>query len=268
MSLRLGVIGCGKMAYAILRGLVNNDSIKIGELLINDIDEKSVNLFMQEFGAISQEQKELIELSDAVILAVKPNHIESVIQDNLSAFKEKQLIISIAAGIKTNTIEKMLKGKGHVVRVMPNTPSLVGQGVTAIASNKLIPDHDIDLVKQIFDSIGKTYIVEEKYMDAVTAISGSGPAYVYLLVEALINAGVLIGLDKNLSKDLVLNTIKGSITMVEDSGKHPAELRDEVCSPGGTTIAAVRKLEEMGIRSAIYAGVEKAFLRSQELGKK
>lgn len=256
------------MAYAILKGLINKDSIKISQLLVNDIDEKRVNLFVEDFNAVSQDQKSLIESSDALILAVKPYQIESVIKGNITAFKENQLIISIAAGIKTNIIEEMLNNKGNVVRVMPNTPSLVGQGVTAIASGNSIPDNDINLVKQIFDSIGETYIVEEKYMDAITAISGSGPAYVYLFVEALINAGVLIGLDNNLSKDLVLNTIKGSIAMIEDSGKHPAELRDEVCSPGGTTIAAVRKLEEMGIRSAIFTGVEKAFLRSLELGEK
>ncbi|NLB88403.1 MAG: pyrroline-5-carboxylate reductase [Syntrophomonadaceae bacterium] len=268
MTLNLGVIGCGKMAYAILKGLVNHESIKISQLLVNDIDEEKINLFVQEFKAIRAEQKSLIESCDAVILAVKPYQIESVIKDNLQAFKDEQLIISIAAGVKTNTIEEMLSNKGHVVRVMPNTPALVGQGVTAITSSQSVPDNNISLVQQIFDSIGKTYIVDEKYMDAITAISGSGPAYVYLWVEALINAGVLIGLDNNLSKDLVINTIKGSMAMIEGSGKHPAELRDGVCSPGGTTIAAVRKLEEMGIRSAIFAGVEKAYLRSKELGEK
>lgn len=267
MSLNIGIIGCGKMAYAILKGLVNNDSVKINQLFVNDIEEEKVNLFVQEFKAVKAEPKSLIAESEAVLLAVKPYQIESVIRDNLTVFKEGQLIISIAAGIKTSTIEAMLENKGYVVRVMPNTPALVGQGVTAITSGQNVPDDCINLAKQIFASIGNTYIVDEKYMDAITAISGSGPAYIYLIVEALINAGVLIGLDNKLSKDLVLNTIKGSITMIEDSGKHPAELREEVCSPGGTTIAAVKKLEELGLRSAIFAGVEKAYLRSKELGE-
>ncbi|HZK43231.1 MAG TPA: pyrroline-5-carboxylate reductase [Syntrophomonadaceae bacterium] len=268
MSIKLGVIGCGKMSYAILNGLHNNKSINIGQSIINDIDDKRTNLFAQEFNGIIKKQGDLIRLSDVIILAVKPNEIENILKKNLDYFDENKLIISIAAGIKIATIENLFNSKFPVVRAMPNTPALIGEGVTAITGGQYTLAKDIKLAEQIFNSMGKTYVVEEKHMDAVTAISGSGPAYVYLIVETLINSGVSIGLDNSLAKDLVIDTIKGSIAMIEESSKHPAQLLGEVCSPAGTTIAAIKKLEEEGLRSALYKGVNEAFLRAQELGLK
>ncbi len=268
MAPTLGVIGCGKMAYAILAGLRKKASITIKQLLVNDIDETYSGQFAQEFKGTKMEQNRLVEQSDIIILAVKPHQIESVLKANSDCFRAGQLIVSVAAGISTSLIEETLSAKCAVVRAMPNTPALIGEGVTALTSGKYATEKDINLVKELFDNIGQTYLVEEKNMDAITAVSGSGPAYVYFIVEALINAGVSIGLDNSLAKNLVLDTVKGSINMIEKSGKHPAQLRDEVCSPAGTTIAAIKSFEEKGLRSAIFAGVEKAFLRSQELGQK
>lgn len=266
MSLNIGVIGCGKMAYAILAG-ISRDKNLIKNIFVNDINKESANLFVQEFNAVFKGQNNLVETSDLIILAVKPPQIKTLITDNLDFFKESHIIISIAAGIKTSTIENLLKVKSTVIRVMPNTPALVGQGVTAISGGLYANSEKVNLVRNLFTSIGTAYLVDENNMDAITAISGSGPAYIFLFIEALINAGVYIGLDHKLTQDLVVNTLKGSIAILEETSKHPAVLRDEVSSPAGTTISAIRELEDNGLRNAIFAAVEAAFYKAQELSE-
>lgn len=268
MAYTLGVIGCGKMAYAIISGLKKNTALTINQLLFNDVNEDNVQQFALEFGGIKAEPESLIRHSDIIILAIKPNQIKSVIEQNQEFFNTRQLIISVAAGISTNLIERVLRTECAVIRTMPNTPAMIGEGVTAISAGKYATNDDIRVAESLFTSIGKTFVVNEKNMDAITAISGSGPAYVYLIIEALINAGIAIGLDSNFTKNLVIETFKGSINMMEKSGKHPAELREAVSSPAGTTIAALKTFEEKGLRDAIYSGVEKAFVRAQELGQK
>lgn len=255
------------MAYAILNSLVNNLSIPIDNIFVNDIDDKSAELFVQKFGAIKEKAPTLVEISDVVILAVKPQQITKVLTDNLTYFKENQIIISIAAGVKISTIEGILNTKSAVIRIMPNTPALVGEGVIAISSGKYANLNHINIVQELFSNLGTNYLVEESAIDAITAISGSGPAYIFLIVEALINAGVFIGLDNNFTKNIVLNTVKGSIAMLEETSKHPAILREEVCSPAGTTIAAVKKLEENGLRNAIFEAVNAAYQKAQELSE-
>lgn len=268
MAYTLGVIGCGKMAYAILSGLRKNTAITINQLLLNDVNEDYADQYARDFQGVKTNPESLIKQSDIIILAVKPNQIEAVIIQNQEFFKPSQLIISVAAGISTRTIENVLKTECAVIRTMPNTPALIGEGVTAITAGKHARNDDINIAKSLFTSIGQTYIADEKNMDAITAISGSGPAYVYLIIEAFINAGIAIGLDSNFTKNLVIDTFKGSINMMEISGKHPAELREDVSSPAGTTIAALKAFEEQGLRNAIFFGVEKAFIRAQELGQK
>ncbi len=254
------------MSYAILAGISEHNN-HIENVFVNDIDSKAADLFVQEFGAVYKEQRALVEASDLIILAVKPHQIENVIHTNQVFFRDNQLIISLAAGIKTETIEGLLEAKCAIVRLMPNTPALVGQGVIAVTGGLYVQAEQMDLVEGLFANLGNTYLVDESYMDAITAISGSGPAYVFLIVEALINAGILIGLDHKLSYDLVVNTLKGSIAMLEETSKHPAILRDEVSSPAGTTISAVRELEKNGFRNAIFSAVEAAFLKAQELSE-
>ncbi|NLJ73276.1 MAG: pyrroline-5-carboxylate reductase [Syntrophomonadaceae bacterium] len=268
MSYKIGVIGCGKMAYAILNSLINNLSIPIDKILVNDINYNSAQLFAQDFGAITGKANFVIANSDIVLLAVKPQQIIEVVTDNLSSFKDEHIIISIAAGIKIDEISNLLNNKSAIVRVMPNIPVLVGQGVVALAVGNYVNDEKLNIVQNLLSYLGITYLVDEGYIDAITAISGSGPAYFFLIIEALINAGILIGLDNNFSKDIVIQTLKGSMAMLEDTNKHPAVLREEVCSPAGTTIAAVKKLEEHGIRNAIFEAVNAAYLRAQELSNK
>lgn len=263
----LGFIGCGKMAYALAQGIKKGYSQSAPFILCNDINKARVDLFIQEFGAEHLGTFELVEKSSVVFLAVKPQQIEPVLKETAQAWNENILLVSIAAGIKIADIEKYLPDGVPVVRVMPNTPCLVGSGVSAVsAGTSACADH-LDQVTAILQNVGSVMAVEEKYMDAVTAVSGSGPAYAYLVLEAMMNAGVNIGLDAAMAKKMVLETFRGSIDLIEQSSDHPAVLREQVCSPAGTTIAGVRQLEANGIRKAFFDCVEAAYHRSIELGQ-
>ncbi len=263
----LGLVGCGKMAYALMKGISSASSLDFDRIYVNDIDATRSSLFVEEFKSLEIEPKELIKASNIIIIAVKPHQVGQVLEMGQGLWNDKKLIVSIAAGIKTSDIEEKSGVNVPVVRVMPNTPCLVGSGAAAISAGRFAGVNDIELVKKIMDSVGISLQVDEKHMDAITAVSGSGPAYVYLVVESMINAGLQVGLDINLLRNLVFKTVAGSIKMLEETGEHPAVLREQVCSPGGTTIAGVRELEENGIRRAFFQAIEKACLRSVELGK-
>lgn len=267
MSSVLGVIGCGKMAYALIKGVLNKSELSISAIYACDLDKERIDLFNQEFSVFAASSSEVVKNADIIILAVKPAQILSVLSETHTYWDDKKLLISVAAGIKTSKIENILGIKVPVVRVMPNTPCLLGEGVSAITGGQYATVRDIELVQSMMESVGISLQLDEYYMDAVTAVSGSGPAYVYLAVEAMIDAAVQIGLRTDIARQLVLQTFKGSIDMLEETGKHPAELKQDVCSPGGTTIAGVRALEENGIRKSFFSAVEKAWLRSMELGK-
>jgi len=261
---RLGVIGCGQMAYALLKGIINNPELRFDSILANDINPARSSLFAQEFKANPCSAEELAQNSDIILLAVKPNQIARVLT-GLKVSKPGQLFISIAAGIKIAQIESLLPDSCAVIRVMPNTPALVGEGMSVIAPGKNVNKQQTDLVKKIMESIGKARLMEEEYLDAVTAVSGSGPAYIFLIIEAMIDAGIKIGLSADIAQELVLQTVKGSVALLESGEEHPAVLRQKVCSPAGTTIAAVKELEAKGLRNAIYCAVEAAWKRSIEL---
>lgn len=263
----LGLIGCGKMAYALMKGIGGAEFLGFDSLLANDIDPERERLFQQEFKAIPKKAGEILKSCSVIILAVKPQQVRTVLSANRTLWKTGQLLISLAAGIKTHSYEDEIGLHLPVVRVMPNTPCLIGQGVSAISAGRYASDKELQLVAKMFEQLGACVMVEEKYMDAITAVSGSGPAYIFLVVESLMNAALHLGLDLKLARQLVTNTVKGSIGMMEQSGEHPAILRDQVCSPGGTTIAGIRQLEEDGLRRAFFQAVEKAYERSIELGK-
>jgi pyrroline-5-carboxylate reductase len=262
----LGIIGCGKMAMALLAGLAETD-LAFDKILVSDIDQSRIDLFTNKFNVHSSDSIQLVESSDVILLAVKPAQVNEVISLTSINWNSSKILISIAAGVSTVTIEAGLPASVPVIRVMPNLPAVIGQGVSAICPGEYVKENHLTLAKNIFNAIGICVEVSEKQMDAVTAISGSGPAYVFLMAEAMINAGIQIGLDVKISRELVINTIKGSIAMLDNQNAHPAILRDQVCSPGGTTIAAIRQMEEDGIRTAFYNGIEKAWLRSIALGK-
>lgn len=267
MEKALGIIGCGKMAYALVKGIHGSPALSVGPLLVNDVNPSRTALFAAEFKSTAIEQWELVNQSTIIILAIKPQQVADVLALTRDAWTEDKLLISVAAGIKTSTIEGQLASPVPVVRIMPNTPCLVGAGVSAYCPGKYARSDDLELVGNIFSTMGAALPMEEKYMDAVTAVSGSGPAYAFLVVEAMMNAAVQIGLDINTARQLVLKTLEGSIKMLEDTGEHPAILREQVCSPAGTTIAGIRQLEAKGLRAAFFDAIEKAYLRSIELGK-
>ncbi len=266
MSWSLGVIGCGKMAYALIKG-ISRDVTRPDSIYVSDPDLGRIALFEADFDAIRLPIDELIRESSVIILAVKPGQVDEVLQNN-ACWSSEKLLISVAAGVKTMDLEKALADQEvHIVRVMPNTPCLVGEGLMAISAGTYATESDLEFVQTLLFTSGQTILVPEKDMDAVTAVSGSGPAYVFLLVEAMQEAAVNVGLSSQTARQLVLQTIKGSIAMLEVGGEHPAVLKEQVCSPGGTTIAGIRQLEAGGVRSAFFNAISAAHARSIELGK-
>ncbi len=265
MSFKLGIIGCGKMGYALIKG-ITQDARDDNIIYACDTAAERTQLFVQEFNAIATNQQQVVADADIIVLAVKPTQVKSILAETGSAWNNDKLLVSIAAGIKTTLIEQELGKPVRVVRVMPNTPCLIGEGVSAIAGGKYASLADLQLVQTIVDRLGFSIILDETYMDAVTAVSGSGPAYVFLLVEAMMDAALNLGLSSDISRSLVMQTFKGSLSMLEQTGEHPAVLKAQVTSPGGTTIVGLRELEAGGVREAFFAAIERACQRSIELG--
>jgi len=260
----LGIVGCGRMANAIIKGLGNNRG-GFTDILVNDIDESKALAFSREYRVRATSYEKLLQQCSTIILAVKPYQVKGVLSTGQGLWHSSQLLISIAAGIRIASIEKATNNIMPVVRVMPNTPCLIGQGASAVAAGSQASERDLEVVMGIFNCLGIVVKIDEKYMDAVTAVSGSGPAYVFLVAEAFMDAALQIGMDSGLARELVLKTMEGSLQMLAQSGEHPAVLRKDVSSPGGTTIAAVRQLEANGLRKAFFDAVEMAYNRSIEL---
>lgn len=263
----LGIIGCGNMGYALLKGIKSSKTQNYAEIFASDINPVRSELFQTEFGAVSTNTEQTVSLADIIILAVKPAQVKQILNLTRKHWQTEKMIISIAAGITTQFIETQVGIEIPVVRVMPNTPCLVAEGVSAISGGKYCTEDHTELVQNMFTKLGTTVIVEENYMDAITAVSGSGPGYAYLVAEAMIDAAVNIGINSELARQLVVNTIRGSMTMLLETGEHPAVLKSNVSSPGGTTIAGLRQLEQNGVRKAFFAAIEKACEKSIELGK-
>ncbi len=266
MSMSLGIVGCGKMAYAILKGLKTRSDLMFSEVYCCDIDSDRLDLFAKEFDTISIDLLSLFKNSSIIILAVKPAQIQEIIAIGAKVLSADQLVISIAAGIKIESIERMLSSI-PVIRVMPNTPCMVGKGVSSLAAGSFAGPNDLEMAQKIFASVGMAIHVKEKEMDAITALAGSGPAFAFLVVEAMIDAGIKVGLTAGLSRDLVVNTILGSMQLLVATSDHPAVLREQVSSPAGTTIEGITVLEQKRVRAAFIEAVESATRRSIELGK-
>ncbi|ADQ15276.1 pyrroline-5-carboxylate reductase [Halanaerobium hydrogeniformans] len=267
--MKLAIIGLGNMGQTILDGILKNNILVAEEIAAADkkfaaddfsLKNKYPGLYF------TAENKEAVLKADYVILAVKPQIFSKVLSE-IKTICDDKTIISIAAGIKRAFIEEQVPNNTGVVRVMPNTPALVGEGMSALSFSKKLAEKEKTFVKSIFKSFGKIIEIEEEQMDAVTALSGSGPAFVYLFIEALSDAGVLNGLDREKALKLAAQTVKGGAEMILQSKKHPAELKDMVTSPGGTTIAGLASLEESAFRSAVIKAVSAAAKRSEELGK-
>jgi pyrroline-5-carboxylate reductase len=265
---RIGLIGAGQMATALVRGFVKAGLTAADHILASDVDELARQRFTQATGAATTADNTMVVTqSDLLVLAVKPQQMEGVAAGLRGKIGGKQLVVSIAAGIRLASLAKWLGRDLRIIRVMPNTPCLVGQGACAYSLGEHATPDDGALVGQLLASLGSAWQVEEKLLDAVTGLAGSGPAFVYVMVEALSDAGVRVGLPRSMAAAMAVQTIRGAAEMVLATGEHPAVLKDRVASPGGTTIAGLQALELGGIRGTLMAAVEAAARRSAELGK-
>lgn len=265
---KIAFLGGGNMAEALIRGLIAAGTANPGHILVADLSADRLAYLKKTYGIIPQKTNlDAAREAELVVLSVKPQVVERVLSEISSAVDDKKLVVSIAAGIVIARIEKALKEGSHVVRAMPNTPALVLAGAAALAGGKNATADDLALAQSIFNSVGRAVIVEEKLMDAVTGLSGSGPAYVFMIIDALSDAGVKGGLPRQLALELAAQTVYGSARMVLETKEHPAKLRDMVTSPGGTTIEGLHALEKGKLRATLMNAVEAATARSKELGK-
>ena len=265
----IGMIGTGNMGSAILRGIVEAEYVKPGQLCVYDVSKRKMREIREDIPGLQEavDCTEVAERSDLIILAVKPLYVQEVIDEIRPALRGKA-VLSIAAGWTVGMLEKALRDTGATwLRVMPNTPALVGEGMTALCDDTTFSQDDFDFAKGIFDAVGKTRVLPERLFDGVIAISGSSPAYVYMMIEAMADAGVREGLPRTFAYEMAAQSVLGSALMVLSSGTHPAALKDAVCSPGGTTIEAVATLEKNGFRNAILEAMKVCAEKSREMSK-
>lgn len=260
------IIGGGRMGEAILGGLLSAGSMSVDAVTVVEPDAERCGVLNARYGVrATMDATDALDGADIALLAVKPQVLETVVIE-LSELLSRVLVISIAAGISCARIESLLRPGAAVVRVMPNTPALVGSGVALISGGTEASEADLVRVDAIFSAIGESVRLDERYQDAGTAISGSGPAYFALVVDALARAGVAQGLSRPVAQDLAVKTMLGTAKLLVETDSHPAEVIDAVASPGGTTIAALERLEAGGVRAAFAEAVEAAVRRSRELG--
>lgn len=268
-DIRIGFIGGGNMGEAIIKGLLSAKLMEPQSIAVFDVSRSRMETLRERYGVSVQPHISALAAQCAVILlAVKPQNIADVLNELRPGIAPTTLILSIAAGVSLESLTQALGPEIPVVRIMPNTPALVQQGASALSRGKAVTDEQMAVAKALFGAVGIAIEVEEKWMDAVTGLSGSGPAYFLLLLESLMDAGVLMGLPRPVARDLVLQTALGTVLMARDSGKHPAELKDMITSPGGTTIEGLAVMEDAGVRGTLMRAVEAATLRSGQLGMK
>jgi pyrroline-5-carboxylate reductase len=279
----IGFIGAGNMAEALMRGLVRGGHVAADRVNASGPRRERLDELAKSYGvATTQDNREVARKASLVVLSVKPQILDKVLREVGSELRAGTLVVSIAAGVDTETIEdtiadgsgktagplgSMTRGGVRVVRAMPNTPALVGAGATAIAPGKHASEADLAIAKALFDAVGVTVVLDEQHLDAVTGLSGSGPAYIFLILEALSDAGVKVGLSRRNAQKLAAQTVMGSAKMLLETDEHVGRLKDMVTSPGGTAIAGLHTLEQGGLRTTLINAVETATKRARELGR-
>ncbi|MDE3058052.1 MAG: pyrroline-5-carboxylate reductase [Bacteroidota bacterium] len=264
----IAVIGAGNMGTALIRGILNANLTSAKKIYASGTRMEKLEVLQKEFGVnITTDNKEAARHADIVILCVKAYVIRTVLEEMHDVLHKDQFVISIAAGVTTDSMEKVIGKNVPVVRAMPNIASTVGLGATAIAFGKHVHVQQHDIAVKIFEAVGEVVVVGEQHLDAVTGLSGSGPAYIYMVIESLIDGGVKMGLPRDISTKLAIQTVLGSAKLVKESNVHPAILRDRVTTPGGTTINAIHELESHGLRSMLIDAVATATIRSRELSE-
>jgi pyrroline-5-carboxylate reductase len=267
LSGNIGFLGTGNMAEAIIRGLLRGGDIDAQRIGASAPRAERRNELEQKYGLwTTGDNLALVERSDVLVLSVKPQIMRKVLEQVGARVKKETLVISVAAGVPISAMESRLPAGTRVIRTMPNTPALVDAGATAISSGTHATEADVALAKQIFDAVGVSVVLDEYQLDAVTGLSGSGPAYVFLILEALADGGVKVGLSRRISQQLAAQTVLGAAKLLIETNEHPGRLKDMVTSPGGTAIAGLHTLEAGGMRTTLMDAVEAATKRSRELG--
>ncbi len=264
----IGFIGAGNMAEAMIRGLVEGGHVDAKQIVASGPRRERLDELAQRYAIeVTTDNSDIAKRCSLIVLAVKPQILAKVLREIGAGLEPGALVVSIAAGVDAATIEHAIADGVHVVRAMPNTPALVGAGATAIAAGKHASDADLATARALFDAVGITVVLDEGQLDAVTGLSGSGPAYIFLILEALADAGVKVGLARRIAQRLAAQTVMGSAKMLLDTDEHPGKLKDMVTSPGGTAIAGLHTLEQGGLRTTLINAVETATNRAKELGR-
>jgi pyrroline-5-carboxylate reductase len=264
----IGFVGAGNMAEAMIRGLVRGGHVAADKIAASGPRRERLDELAKQYGiAVTTDNRDLARRCGLVVLAVKPQIADKVLREIGEELHAGTLVVSICAGIDTEAIEAAVAPGVRVIRAMPNTPALVGAGATAIAAGKLASEADLTTARALFDAVGITVVLEESALDAVTGLSGSGPAYIFLILEALADAGVKVGLSRRTAQRLAAQTVMGSAKLLLETDEHPGKLKDMVTSPGGTAIAGLHTLEQGGLRTTLINAVETATKRARELGR-
>jgi pyrroline-5-carboxylate reductase len=264
----VGLVGTGNMGEALIHGLLHGHLCRPDQILCSDTRPERLKAIREKYEVKgTSHNTEVVKQSDLIIIAVKPQIMKNVVEEIAKYLNLSKLIISIAAGVPLEAIESCAKKELKLIRVMPNICVSVQEGVSAIAGGKHIIKEDLMIAKTIFDSVGKSLFIEEDLLDAVTGLSGSGPAYIFLIIDALADAGVKVGLSRDDALILASQTVLGAAKMLIETGEHPGKLKDMVTSPGGTAIAGLHTLEEGGLRTTLINAVEVATQRSKALGE-
>ena len=268
MGLKIAVIGAGNIGGAMLGGIVKSKLAEPKDIVVTDANDDRRRDAAQRWKVhtMGTDNRKAVEGRDVVILAVKPHMVPVVLDELRGALREKQIVITVAAGVPLSLYESVLGTRIPLFRAMPNIPVIVEEGATAVAGNRATRPEQRQVVEKIFGALGCVVFVDESQLDAVTALSGSGPAYIYMVIEALIDGGKKMGLSQEVATRLTEQTVLGAAKLVRDTKLHPAVLRDEVVTPGGTTIAAMHELERHGLRAMLISAVETATARSKEIG--
>lgn len=263
---RIAVLGAGKMGETLIRGLLSSGTVSVGDVVTTAGHEERIEKLGDELGiATTLDNAEAVRDAELVLLCVKPQMAETVLADVREALSERHMLISILASVTTGYIERRLRGEIPVVRAMPNTPTLIGAGMTVLCGGRWAAEEQLAVAGSLFAPLGRTLSLDERHMDAVTGLSASGPAFIYIVIEALAEGGVKVGLPRKVATELAAQTCYGAARMVIDTGSHPALLKDEVTTPAGCTIDGILKLEEGGLRVTLIKAIVEAEARAAQL---
>ena len=266
MSKKVGFIGCGNMGSSMVGGLIKAGFLKAEDIIVSTKTETSAKKLSDEFNVeTTVDSKVVAKESETIILAVKPNMYKSIVEEIKSELTRDKLIITIAAGITIANMEEWLGDDSKIIRTMPNTPALVGEAMSAVCPNENVSEEELKYCINIFESFGQCEVLEEKYFDGFIAVAGSSPAYIFMLIEAMADGAVKLGIPRAKAYKMAAQSVLGSAKMVLETGKHPGELKDMVCSPGGTTIDAVVELEKLGFRNSVIQAMDKCAEKSKNM---